>query len=174
MSARPVRQRPGSASTGSRLTPHVEELNTTPTPTAKPDKAKDAPPAAEMTTAAAPPPAAASPVEPPEPKTPAKAQTRAATPEPAQQKPVAAAEPATAAKRGRGEQFSTRIDPAVLSQAKAVVMFTQMRPGGARSLAALVESALIHENQRFADEFNNGQPFEEFGGEFRTGRPLGS
>jgi hypothetical protein len=60
----------------------------------------------------------------------------------------------------------------VIGQAKSAVLHTSGLPGGHRSFASLVQTALEREVQRLAEEFNDGQPYETHQGEFRRGRPF--
>ncbi|UQB17867.1 hypothetical protein [Clavibacter nebraskensis] len=59
-------------------------------------------------------------------------------------------------------------------RAETAVLRTAGLPGGFKSFTALVDAAVERELARLADEFNDGAPFEQNRGEFRTGRPLGS
>ncbi|MFD7161252.1 hypothetical protein ACFV9C_42170 [Kribbella sp. NPDC059898] len=186
MSAKPVRTRPTPGDPGSRLTANVEPLLTTPVqqPATTPAPAASAPASPAPDTSAASTPATAPSTEPEANATPPVSEAEAAgaaeveQPKPAAKRKAPRKTPTPPAdepkgKRGPEVQFSTRIPEEVLAQSRAVVMFTAPY-GGPRSLAELVESALIRENQRLAEEFNDGEPYKAFTGKFRTGRPLGS
>lgn len=58
-------------------------------------------------------------------------------------------------------------------QAQTAVLRTQQDPNGYRSFAQFVNGAIERELVRLADEYNNGAPFEQNAGSFRTGRPFG-
>lgn len=57
-------------------------------------------------------------------------------------------------------------------QAQTAVLRTQQEPDGYRSFAQFVNAAIERELQRLAAEYNDGAPFEQNPGPFRTGRPF--
>lgn len=57
-------------------------------------------------------------------------------------------------------------------QAQTAVLRTQQEPNGYRSFAQFVNAAIERELQRLAAEYNDGAPFEQNPGPFRTGRPF--
>lgn len=57
-------------------------------------------------------------------------------------------------------------------RAQTAVLRTAGLPGGHKSFAALVDTALLRELQRLESAFNDGEPFARNEGAFRTGRPF--
>ena len=57
-------------------------------------------------------------------------------------------------------------------QAQTAVLRTQQEPDGYRSFAQFVNAAIERELHRLAAEYNDGAPFEQNPGPFRTGRPF--
>ncbi|GGI42864.1 hypothetical protein GCM10010988_41170 [Cnuibacter physcomitrellae] len=162
----PQRQRPGSASPIKKLTPHVETVRTPSTPTEPEGEGTQRPLEVGVgSTSAAP--------------------TIEATPEPS-----VAGESGPAAQPARAKAPARKAAPKVLvpdpkipttlairqslkKKAETAVLSTSRFEGGYVSLSALVEGALVRELERLAEEFNEGQPFEENDGGFRQGRPAG-
>lgn len=81
--------------------------------------------------------------------------------------PVASSEDVTVA-------TTTLLRRSLKLQAQSAVLRTQSEAGGYRSFAQLVNGALERELVRLAAEYNEGVPFKENPGPFRTGRPFTS
>ena len=69
---------------------------------------------------------------------------------------------------------SFQADTELIDRARQAVLLTQAHPGGYRSLASFMESAIADKLEQVAKEFNSGQPIEPLSGEFRSGRPFQS
>lgn len=160
----PQRQRPGSASPIKKLTPHVETVRTPSTPTEPEDAGTEGLPEVE------------SPSVPP---------TIEAIPESSmvgESTPTARPARAKVPARKAGPKVlvpdpkiptTLAIRQSLKKKAETAVLSTSRFEGGYVSLSALVEGALVRELVRLAEEFNEGQSFEENDGGFRQGRPPG-
>lgn len=82
---------------------------------------------------------------------------------------------------GRGDEpgepdrktaVTVQIRDSLRRRAQTAVLRTAGLPGGPRSFTALVDAALARELEALEATFNDGQPFEQNQGAFRTGRPF--
>lgn len=85
--------------------------------------------------------------------------------------PATAPAPATA-DDDRTVAVTTLLRRSLKLQAQTAVLRTQQEPDGYRSFAQFVNGAIERELQRLAAEYNDGAPFEQNPGPFRTGRPF--
>ncbi|WP_327072048.1 hypothetical protein [Kitasatospora sp. NBC_01302] len=56
-------------------------------------------------------------------------------------------------------KFQAYVSEAIQNEARAVVYWTNNRPGGYASLTEMAEAALQHEIERMREQFTKGEPF---------------
>ena len=70
-------------------------------------------------------------------------------------------------------QVTFQMRAGLKKRAESAVLHTRQLPGGHKSFIRFVESAITHELERAALEFNGGTPYEPNTGELPKGRPPG-